>query len=155
MLVIWLLQPIVFKWRQNSPSTDFASKQSRQLNALYHFGPCHACKQKVWHIFSSKLDVLHNLSQWFPTFFDAFLPLLILELFIPPLSNVHSSPVRVHRQVLTTIGTTVFIDDNNLINKSWDENYLLLNNGTNVCQQQGVMISNVNWYYWLKETMST
>jgi len=23
--------------------------------------------------------------QWFPTFFDAFLPLLILELFVPPL----------------------------------------------------------------------
>ena len=84
------------------------------------------------------------LGQWFPTFFDASLPLLILELFIPPLSNVHSSPVRVHRQALTTIGTTVFIDDNNLINKSWDENYLLLNNGTNVCQQQRVMISNIN-----------
>jgi len=62
MLVIWLLQPIVFKWRQNSPSTDFASKQSRYLNALYHFGPCHACKQKVWHIFSCKFDILHNLS---------------------------------------------------------------------------------------------
>jgi len=87
---------------------------------------------------------MDSLHQWFPTFFDAFLPLLILELFIPPLSNVHSSPVRVHRQVLTTIGTTVFIDDNNLINKSWDENYLLLNNGTNVCQQQRVMISNIN-----------
>jgi len=40
-----------------------------------------------------------QLRQWFPTFFDAFLPLLILELFIPPLSNVHSSPVRIHRQV--------------------------------------------------------
>ena len=63
MLVIWLLQPIVFKWRQNSPSTDFASKQSRHLNAMYHFGPCHACQQKVWHIFSCKLDILHNLFQ--------------------------------------------------------------------------------------------
>jgi len=62
MLVVWLLQPVVFKWRQNSPSTDFASKQSRHLNALYRFGPCHACKQKVWHIFSYKLDILHNLS---------------------------------------------------------------------------------------------
>ena len=27
----------------------------------------------------------HCVGQWFPTFFDAFLPLLILELFIPPL----------------------------------------------------------------------
>jgi len=62
MLVIWLLQPILFKWRQDSPSTDFASKQSRHLNALYHFGPCHACKQKVWHIFPCKLDILHNVS---------------------------------------------------------------------------------------------
>jgi len=26
-----------------------------------------------------------RLGQWFPTFFDAFLPVLILELFIPPL----------------------------------------------------------------------
>jgi len=51
--------------------------------------------------------------QWFPTSFDAFLPLLILELFIPPLI------VQVRRLVFTTIGTMVFIDDNNLINKSW------------------------------------
>jgi len=50
--------------------------------------------------------------QWFPTSFDAFLPLLILELFIPPLI------VQVRRLVFTTIGTMVFIDDNNLINKS-------------------------------------
>jgi len=28
---------------------------------------------------------LHPRQQWFPTFFDAFLPLLTLELFIPPL----------------------------------------------------------------------
>ena len=28
-------------------STDFASKQSKHLNALYHFSPCHAYKQKV------------------------------------------------------------------------------------------------------------
>jgi len=46
-----------------------------------------------------------------PNLFDAFLPLLILELLIPPL-------VRVHRLVFTTSGTMVFIDDNNLINKS-------------------------------------
>ena len=30
-------------------------------------------------------DVRNALNQWFPTFFDAFLPWLILELFIPPL----------------------------------------------------------------------
>jgi len=58
------------------------------------------------------------LFQWFPTFFDAFLPLLILELCIPPQWTTHFSLVRVRRLVLTTIGTTVFIDDNNLINKS-------------------------------------
>jgi len=32
------------------------------------------------------VKTLHNtIHQWFPTFFDAFLPLLILELFVPPL----------------------------------------------------------------------
>jgi len=35
------------------------------------------------------------LGQSFPTLVDAFLPLLILEHFIPPLWNVHSSPVQV------------------------------------------------------------
>jgi len=59
-----------------------------------------------------------NLNQWFPTFFDAFLPLLILELCIPPLWTALSSLVLVSRLVLTTIGTTLFIDDKNLINKS-------------------------------------
>ena len=47
-----------------------------------------------------------------PKFFDAFLLLLILELFIPPLI------VRVRKLVLTTIGTMVFSDDNNLTYKS-------------------------------------
>ena len=51
MLVIWLLQPIAFKWRKNSPSTDFASKQSRHLNALYHFGPVMLVNRK-FDIFS-------------------------------------------------------------------------------------------------------
>jgi len=41
-----------------------------------------------------------------------------MELFISPLWNVKSSPVRVHRLVITTIGTMVFTDDNNLNNKS-------------------------------------
>jgi len=56
---------------------------------------------------------MFRLNQWFPTFFDAFLPSLLLELFTPPLWNFHSSPVRVRRRVLTTIGTMVFTDDNN------------------------------------------
>jgi len=60
----------------------------------------------------------YMLNQWFPTFFDTFIHLLILELFIPPQWNFHSSPVQVRRLVLTTIGTMVFIDDNDLINKS-------------------------------------
>jgi len=36
---------------------------------------------------SFKVFLLRNeaIDQWFPTFFDAFLPWLILELFIPPL----------------------------------------------------------------------
>ena len=53
-----------------------------------------------------------TLGQWFPTF-DTFLPLLILELFIPP-------------RLFGFVGycnynnwnNMVFIDDNNLINKS-------------------------------------
>jgi len=40
-------------------------------------------------------SAFNRLDQWFPTFVDAFLPLLILENFIPPLWNVHSPPVRV------------------------------------------------------------
>jgi len=31
-----------------------------------------------------------SIEQWFPTFFYAFLPLLILELFIPPLLHQFS-----------------------------------------------------------------
>jgi len=58
------------------------------------------------------------IDQSFPTFFDAFLPLLILEHFIPALWNVHSSPVRVRRLVLTTMGAMVFIEDISLIDKS-------------------------------------
>jgi len=54
-----------------------------------------------------------------PNLFDAFLPLLIVELFILPLFTFHLFPVRVCRLVSTTIGIMVFIMDNNLINKSW------------------------------------
>jgi len=35
-----------------------------------------------------------SVEQWFPTFSDAFLPLLILEIFIPPQWKFHSLPVR-------------------------------------------------------------
>jgi len=116
-----------------------------------------------------------GLNQSLPTFFDVFLTLLILELFIPPLWHFHSYPVRVRRfvfrpvaagfkawgknkflrgkicvfimcikqiflnktilkiwgdtalerpamatglLVLTTTGTVIFADDNNLFNKS-------------------------------------
>ena len=63
---------------------------------------------------------VYRLHQSFPTFFDAFLALLSLELFFPPLWNVHSSLVRVRRLVSTTIGAMVFIDENNIINqKKW------------------------------------
>ena len=31
-----------------------------------------------------------NVSQWLPTIFDTFLPLLILEIFIPPLLHKFS-----------------------------------------------------------------
>jgi len=51
-----------------------------------------------------------------PNFFSAFLLLLISELFIPP------PVVRVHRLLLITIGTMVFVDDNNLIHKSGTKN---------------------------------
>ena len=41
-----------------------------------------------YHIVSHNLKKLQiSLEQWFPTFSDAFLPLLILELFFPPLWN--------------------------------------------------------------------
>ena len=61
------------------------------------------------------------LDQRFPTFFDAFLPLLILELFIPPQLNFHFSPVRVRKLVLNIIGTMVFINEKNLIIKNGKE----------------------------------
>ena len=60
---------------------------------------------------------------WSSTLFDAFLPLLILERFIPPLI------VRVRRLEFATIGAIVFIDDNNVLIKVV-KNYLS-NNGTN------------------------
>jgi len=50
----------------------------------------------------------HGVVQWFPTYFDAFLPLLILELFIPsflPCSDSTGSLGSIN--LLTTIGTTV------------------------------------------------
>jgi len=49
--------------------------------------------------------------QWFPTFYWC------ISLFAH-FGTFHSSLVRVRRLVLTTIGTMVFIDDNNLINES-------------------------------------
>jgi len=79
------------------------------------------------------------LEQWFPTFFDAFLPLLILELSIPPLWNFHFSRVCVRRLLLTTIGTMVFIDDNHLIIKTGTKT-MLSNNGTKVCQYKCVIV---------------
>jgi len=46
----------------------------------------------------------YRLSQWFPTFFITFLPLLILELLIPPLLHklfFHSSPItRVYENLI-------------------------------------------------------
>jgi len=45
-----------------------------------------------------------SLNQWFPTFFITFLPLLILELLIPPLLHklfFHSSPItRVYENLI-------------------------------------------------------
>jgi len=76
------------------------------------------------------------LVQWFPTFFDAFLPLLISELFIPPLWNFHSSPVRVCRLVF---GTMVFINERILINKSGTKIFAT-NIGTKVFQQKRVIV---------------
>jgi len=35
-------------------------------------------------VYKERYCRLEVISQWFPTFFDAFLPLLIFELFIPP-----------------------------------------------------------------------
>jgi len=78
------------------------------------------------------------LEQWFPTFFDAFPPLLILELIIPPPLHMFFSflpyytslceyliyqyilchlPFTRH-SVVATITKNYFTDDNNLINKS-------------------------------------
>jgi len=46
-----------------------------------------------------------------------------------PYGTFNSSPVWIHRLVLNTTGTRVFIDGNNLINK-WDKNFLLPNDST-------------------------
>ena len=62
--------------------------------------------------------IISHISSVVPNFFGAFLPFLILKLLIPPLWNFLSSPVRVRSLLLTTIGTIVYIDDNNLINIS-------------------------------------
>jgi len=67
--------------------------------------------------YSSLLNDNH-LDQRFPTFFDAFHLFFIFEHFVPPLWNFQSSTVPVRRLLLTTNGTTVFIDDYNLIQKS-------------------------------------
>jgi len=69
----------------------------------------------------------------FLIFFVAFLPLLILEHFIPSLWNFHSSPVQVRRLVLTIIGTMVFLDD-------VEQSYLLSINGTKACQQKRALV---------------
>jgi len=37
----------------------------------------------------------------------------------------------------------VFIDDDNVINKSGTKNYLLSNNGTKVCQQKRVIVASI------------
>ena len=54
-------------------------------------------------VYSSTQLIADALNQWFPTFFDAFLPLLIFKLFIPPPwhKNVfYSSPItRVCRNI--------------------------------------------------------
>jgi len=68
------------------------------------------CARKFQTNFSMLFSLLISGSQ-------PFLPLLILEVFIPPLWNFSSYPIRVRRLVLITIGTMVFIDDNILINK--------------------------------------
>jgi len=49
-----------------------------------------------------------------PNLFYAFPPLLIFELFIPPLWIFHSSSIRVRRLILTAM---IFIEDNNLIQR--------------------------------------
>jgi len=74
-----------------------------------------SCSSQLWRPHLLGCDCL---SQWFPIFSEALLPLLILERFVPPLWNVHSSPVRVRRLVFTTIGTIVFINANNMTNTS-------------------------------------
>jgi len=75
-------------------------------------------RQDLWILEIINYCRVKNLIQWFPSFLDAFPPLLILEIYIPHLRNYHSLPVRVRRRVLTTTGTMVFGDNNNLINKS-------------------------------------
>jgi len=58
-------------------------------------------KQITEETFSGEKVVLKNdIRQWFPTFFDAFLPLLIF---------FYSTPGRVRKLVLTTSGTMVLL----------------------------------------------
>jgi len=53
---------------------------------------------------------------------------------------------RVCRRVLTTTGTMVFIDDNNLIHKSGTKT-MFSNNGTKVCQQKCVIAHQITYKY--------
>jgi len=56
----------------------------------------------------------------FPPYYTSLQEYLIFQYILShlPLTCHGVAYVRVHRLVLTTIGTMVFIDDNNLINKS-------------------------------------
>ena len=96
-----------------SARIDFGFEPTAETNISVHKAQVRESRE----ILTDLINVNCFPAQWFPTFFDAFLPLLILKLFIPPLSNVHSSAVQLRWLVLTAMGTMVFIDDNNLINK--------------------------------------
>jgi len=102
---------------------DVISKYPPIVQPVLRIISCLPCTQaSVERIFSHVKIVLrenrvrmgNESTQWFPTFCDAFLPLLILELFIPPLWNFHSSSVRVRKLILTIM---VFIEDNHLIQR--------------------------------------
>jgi len=62
VLVTWPLQPIVFKWRQNSPSTCFASwsRIDPTWMRCATLGPVMLINRKF--DISCKLDILRNLS---------------------------------------------------------------------------------------------
>jgi len=69
---------------------------------------------KVKETFLKKIFILETandmaLVQWSPTF--------LIHSSLCSFGTFHSSPVRVCRLELTTIGTIVFTDDNNFINK--------------------------------------